>query len=176
MSRAGRKRKEHVERQPCGQIKRPPREESLETMRKFITSQPHRRGAENPTDQKHESAFGRFCVRLKLREQIFIASEHFAALVRRWRAAKGVPTNLRLGQGGSGEGPSDATVARWGQEIAAIEHGILANCDPRGYLSIRTMILDEIDADRRLDKFSTDAAFWLAVEIGTLSAKHAPFS
>ncbi len=178
MAKAGRKRKSSptvsasVKRHACGQIKR---DDGEARQLSVILSQPHRRGSENPIDQKHESAFGRFCIRRKLKEEIYSAAQRYGELIRRWRCAKGVPTTLRLGEGGSGLGPSDETVARWGREIATIEHGILAECDPRGFLSIRSMILDEIDGDIRLDAVSQDAAVWLAINMGTISARDCAF-
>ena len=175
MAKAGRKRKEKAVRHPCGQIKQPAKDEKRADQLRVILTQPHRRGTENPMDQKHESSFGRFCIRRKLREEIYTAGGQFAALVRRWRAAKGVPTQLRLGEGGSGLGPSDETVARWGCEIAGIDHGVIARSDPRGYLAIRTMILDEAESDPRLDDLAQVAAFWLAVETGNLTARESPF-
>jgi hypothetical protein len=163
-------------RQPNGELqRRPARDEREACQLSVILNQPHRRGQANPTDQKHASAFGRFCLRMKLREEIYTASEKFGSLVRSWRAARGVPTNLRLGVAGTGQGPSDEAVRAWGDRIASIEHAVLASCDSRGYLAIRTMILDEIDGDPRFDGFSRDAAFLLAVEMGCLSLRNSPF-
>ena len=82
---------------------------------------------------------------------------------------------MRLQAAGNGDPPSDDDVADWGLRIAKVEHGVLANCDPRGYLAIRTMILDEIDGDPRLDEFSRDAALLLAIEMGCMTAKESPF-
>jgi hypothetical protein len=175
VAKAGRKMKSGL-REANGRAKRPTRDDQEANQLRVILSQPHRRGQDNPTDQKHASAFGRFCVRMKLREEIYTASEKFAALVRAWRSAKGVPTQIRIQGSGNGLGPSDEAVKAWGDRIASIEHGVLAKCDPRGYVAIRVMILDEVDGDPRFDEFSREAAFWLAVEMGDVSPRETPFS
>lgn len=159
-------------RHPNGQIKRPSRDEREQNQLLVILSQPHRRGQLNPTDQKHASAFGRFCIRNKLAEEIYTASEKYASLVRAWRAAKGVPTTLRMsGSGKGGEGPSAETVEAWGERVAKIERAVVLNSEWLGFMSVRSMILDEIDGDLRLNFLAKIAAYHLAVEMGTLSLK-----
>jgi hypothetical protein len=176
MAKAGRKRKERIAREPNGQPQRPTKDQAEALQLRVILCQPHRAGQKNPTDQKHESAFGRFCLRRKLREEIYTAGVQFATLVHSWRIAKGVPSAIRIsGGGGSGKGPSDATVHGWTQRIAAI-HRALFVLDKDGYGAVRRMVLEEIECDARLESQAQAAAFQLAVEMGDLTGRDGPFN
>ena len=183
MSSANRKRKSGA-REPNGrpqrstvqQLKDMERDRSISEM-KTVMGQPHRRGLSDPTDPRAESAFGRFCIRRRLRLEIRKGAEDFARLVRGWRAAVGVPTELRLPQeGGNGLGPSDDAVRAWAARIAKIEHAVLARVENGGYLAFRTMVLDDLESDHRLDGQAQVAAFWLAVEMGAITPRESPFS
>ena len=162
------------QRSTVEQLKEMDKERAVVEM-KFVMNQPHRKGTINPTDQRHESAFGRFCVRRKLRLEITTAADQFASLVRGWRAAKGVPVELRVSGTGNGEGPSDASVRAWGERIAKIEHAVLAQSSNEGYLALRTMILDDYECNPVYMRPAQEAAVRLAVEMGTLTAKDSPF-
>jgi hypothetical protein len=139
-------------------------------------AQPHRSGAKDQADPRLESPFGRFCVGWKLRREISVAADDFSALVRGWRAAKGVPSEIRIEGSGNGLGPSDEAVRAWGERIAKVEHAVIAKSDPRGYLALRVMVIDGNECDPRFGVLARMAAFWLAVEMGTLSPKETPFS
>jgi hypothetical protein len=166
-------------RQPNGQLKRPTRDEREANQLRVILNQPHRRGKDNPTDQKYESAFGRFCVRNKLREEIYTAGNQYAAKIRRIQAAWGAPTDLRLGEGGKGgEGPLLEAVRKLEVEMEAVKSRIAANCKDAGigFAGVRKMIFEEYDPPVHFDAHLVQASYWLAVEMGDLTAKEGPFS
>jgi hypothetical protein len=178
MAKAGRKMKSGA-RQPNGQIKRPTRDEREANQLRVILNQPHRRGQANPTDQKYESAFGRFCIRNKLREEIYTGGNAYAAKVRRIQAAWGAPTDLRLGEGGKGgEGPSVAAVRGWEADMEELKARVIANCRDGGIglAGVRKMIFEEADYPVRFDAYLVQASYWIAVEMGDLTAKEGPFS
>ena len=174
MARAGRKRKEGVARRPDGQVKRG----ASEALRRLaMLSQPHRRGSANPTDQKLESVFGRFCLRNKLREEIYTAGNLYGDKVRRLRSVKGVPSSLRLSGQGNGGDPEIETVRGWEEEIDRIRADVVRDCRDAGagLSALRGMILDELPRPRQFDPFIVQAAYWLAVSMKCLSEKEQPF-
>ena len=65
-----------------------------------VASQPHRRGFPDPTAQIIGCAVGRFVIRHKMAVIIVDAAEAYATARRKWRAAKGVPSELRIGGNG----------------------------------------------------------------------------
>ena len=110
-------------RQPNGKLRRPTvaERDKLAKLKEqaemqTVLAQPHRRGN---TDQRCASALGRACMALGLPQSYYDAGQNYAALRRRWRAAKGIPTDERLGIG-SGAGPEDGTVEGWEREIEQI--------------------------------------------------------
>lgn len=178
MARCGRKPKPGP-KEPSGRAKRPTRDEQEANQLRVILNQPHRRGQSNPTDQKHESAFGRFCVRNKLREEIYTGVNAYAAKVRRIQAAWGAPTDLRLGEGGKGgDGPSLEAVRQWEADIEELKASVAANCKDGGIglAGVRKMIFEEADYPIRFDAYLVQASYWIAVEMGDLTAKEGPFS
>lgn len=176
MAMAGRKRKSGP-REPNGQLQRPTQDENTATQLKVILDQPHRKGAKDPLDRRHESAFGRFCIRNKLRAEIEAAADSYAAKVRRIWAVKGVPTDLRISSNGSGKEPSDEAVARWVLDLDKIHASVVASCKDggTGLAGVKAMILDGRDMPGAADAYLIQAAFWLAVAVGCLSAKDNPF-
>jgi hypothetical protein len=114
------------------------RQNALQEMA-VVLAQPHRRGSE---DKRCASALGRFVLAQGLRSEVYDAGIEYAALVNRWRAAKGIPTTVRQGIGGNGEGPSDATVQSWASQIARIELAIVPISHP-GFLAMRRLALDD---------------------------------
>jgi hypothetical protein len=67
-------------------------------------------------------------------------------------------------------------VRAWGDRIAKVEHAVIANSDPRGYLALRVMVIDGNECDPRFGELARASAFWLAVEMGAISPKETPFS
>lgn len=169
MGRRGPKLKQGA-REPNGRLSRAekakPTQEALnEANRKAIEQeigvvlmQPHRRGRD---DKYCASALGRFVLAQGLRSEVYDAAERYADLVNRWRAAKGIPTPLRLGIGGGGEGPSEETVKSWALQIAKVELAIVPISHP-GFLAMRRLVLDDEDIP---------SALWLdaAISLGALA-------
>jgi hypothetical protein len=86
-----------------------------------VLAQPHRRGER---DQKAATALGRFCLRNKLEPELYQAGEDYAALVRRWRVAKGIPVQGRPGPS-TGIEPDEEKIRGWGRRIIEIEDRLL---------------------------------------------------
>jgi hypothetical protein len=179
MSRQGRKRK-LAYREPNGQIRRPTaammadmERRKLQEQMAVVLAQPHRK---NSTDQKRGSAIGRFVMDRRMKPATFDAAEEYGALVRRWRAARGVPSELRDGPGGIGSGgPADATVRGWAARIEAIEAAVIAKSSARYLSAIRRLVLEDRDIDPA-DHYGTVLALMaLAVETGWMSANEHPF-
>ena len=143
----GRKRKSGA-RQPDGRLRQPSRKEREEARKRkefgekhVVLAQPHRRG---DADQRCGSAFGRFCKRCAVNAAGETAAAEYEGLVRRWRAARGVPTHLRLGLGGTGEGPSEASVRVWGARILRYDRA-MAQASFEGWLALKQMLLMDYD-------------------------------
>lgn len=130
-----------------------------------VLSQPHRRGN---TDQKCESALGRFCLRMKLREELYSAGKNYADITRAWRVAKGVPSQMVSGGPGSGNGPSDATVIEWGKKLARVQMEMQRET-PEGYYAIRLLCLDGVDIEYLNEAQAVDALMVMARDFGYLS-------
>lgn len=132
MSRVGRPRKAGprtksgaLRKPTLQQIKEAEAKEYRENMQ-TVANQPHRRNAPDPLDRRLSSALGRFCIAHGLRSELFDAGEEWGNLLRRWRAAKGVPDPMHTGGMGSGLGPSDDTVDGWERLIRRIEAALKA--------------------------------------------------
>lgn len=140
----GRKRKPG-KRERNGRLKR---ETVSHGDKAVVLAQPHRLG---DTDQRCESPLGRFCIRYKLNHDLLKAGRDYADIVRRWRAAKGIPTNEDLGGRGGGEGPSDETVKRWGLKRMKCDQAMaLANRD--GWMTVLSMLDPAHDFDPGADR------------------------
>lgn len=123
------------------------RQKNMAEMR-LVMSQPHRRGFEKATPDVQrmlESPLGRFVLRYRLKSALFEAGKEYSLKLRRLWAAKGVPTDVSLGGGGgTGSGPSDATVRRWEREIEAIENELRRSLpQSRAYVAVRHLAIDE---------------------------------
>lgn len=160
MARSGRKRAVKP-RHPGGRVIGERPDQIVGT----VLAQPHRRG---DRDQLCASALGRACRRARLRRECYDAGEDYAALVRRWRAAKGAPSDLRLG-GAGGEGPDQATVDRWRRTILECD-GAMARESREGWIAARAAMLDEIDVDMTWQEAFVCAMLGLAVCMGKLPA------
>lgn len=167
----GRKRKPG-RREKNGRIKRPSPDTVRQGDRALVLSQPHRLG---DSDQRCASPFGRFCIRYKLCTEILKAGETYAATVRRWRAAKGIPTNESLGGGKGGDGPSDKTVIKWGLERMRCDQA-MASASRDGWLTVLSMLDPAHDFDPGADQghAAIVALMALADEMGIRLSRH-PF-
>jgi len=161
MARRGRKRLSKP-RHPGGEVIR----ERPDAIVGVVLAQPHRRG---DTDQRRASALGRACMRARLRLECYDAGEDYAATVRRWRAAKGCPTTLRLGGSSLSEGPDEATVARWRKTILECDSA-MARESREGWIAAKAAMLDEIDVDATWQEHFVVAMLALAVCMGKLPA------
>lgn len=133
-------------------------------------AQPHRLGDADP---RCSSALGRFCLRNKLKSELLRAGEAYAGIVRRWRAAKGVPTEGNGSVGGSGGGPSDATVREWGKQRLRCDRAMMkAHGD--GMYAVVLMTLYEGDCPDGQAQFAIWALTALAAELGVIGEDH-PF-
>ena len=163
MGRAGRKRKYK------GNHPAPFERESVDIGDKIVVlRQPHRLGN---TDQRCESPFGRFCMKHGLRDEILQAGEQYEGIVRRWRAAKGIPTEGTGNGGGSGDGPSDATVAEWTAQRFNCDRAMqTASYD--GWCDVAGMLLYRAEARDGFRDAAIGALVALARELGTLMSGH----
>lgn len=161
MARSGRKRASKP-RHPGGRVIA----ERADQIRGAVLAQPHRRG---DMDQLCASALGRACRRAKLRRECYDAGEDYASLVRRWRAAKGAPSTLRLGGGAGGDGPDQATIDRWRRNIVDCD-AAMARESREGWIAAKAAMLDEIDVDGTWQEAFICAMLGLAVCMGKLPA------
>lgn len=179
MSRPGRKRK-MAPRTPCGKIKlRRPTMTELATLDRearqsemqVVLLQPHRLG---DTDQLCVSALGRFVKAHKLRREYHDAAESYAGLVRRLWAAKGVPTDQRSGETGSGIGPSDATVRKWEKEELAVRTALM-RVHTQAFLTVRRVAIEDREIRDEMAQFLIAGLKVVAVEYGMARAGDHPF-
>jgi hypothetical protein len=175
---AGRKRKK-CQREPNGRPQRPTVVAQNEIVRErndavmsVVLAQPHRLGSRS---QQRESPWGRFCEDHKLRREIYDGGNAFADLLRRWRAAKGVPTDLRVSEGGNGQGPSDATVKGWTERLASIRLNVVLQTSPGAWLAVEMLLVDRIELPKASIRDGVIGGAALAVEIGAMSARSSPF-
>jgi len=119
------------QREPNGRHKRPTAAERAKRERdayqvemRTVLAQPHRRDMPQPEHPWCATALGKFCLKNKLRRELHDCAADYAALIARWRAAKGVPMVDSTGQAGSGLGPSTATVRAWERDIEARERAM----------------------------------------------------
>lgn len=166
-------------RYPCGKL-RPISQNTLAAMEQetekaikaVVLAQPHRRGN---LDQMAESALGRLVMARKLRSEVYHAGNEYADIVRRWRAAKGVPVDLRLNVGGGGDGPSEETVADWGRKMERVEAAVRLVSAERGLRLMNSVVLDCRDVSY-LDEMVTCAALIeVTYTLGRLAKAAHPF-
>ena len=177
MAKAGRKRKTG-DRYPSGDLKRPT-QDRLNRMvadlrrkeQSVVLAQPHRRGSDH---KWAASALGRFCLRRRLREQLYDAGHDYANIVSCWRGAKGVPRQVANGHGGSGAGPSDGTVRKWQADMIELERAMMA-CGTEAFLAVRTLVLDEADIGIDQDEPAIEGLTAIAVAKGRMRENEHPF-
>jgi hypothetical protein len=141
-----------------------------------VLDQPHRRG---DTSQLRESALGRFVLDhyadARMGRTIYDAGQAFADVVRRWRAARGVPSDVRAGGGlSTTEGPSAATVARWWAQITAVDSRLTYEVSAGALRAVRHLVIDERETrlDPRIVKLGLGI---MAEEMGAISKRRQAF-
>jgi hypothetical protein len=162
-SRRGRKRA-LVQREKNGRPSRAFRAQPCETMDSVVLAQPHRRGNADP---RCASVFGRFCLRLKLRSELGDAGEEYAATVKRWRAAKGIPTPFHNEASGSGRGAADLTVATWQRQMLAMERAMM-DAGLKALLAVKQLTLDGNELAMDQDAAGVEGLMALAVHLGLM--------
>lgn len=145
-----------------------------ENMRQ-VAGQPHRRLAPDPLDPRLENALGRFCVRMKLRPELYDAGQEWAAIVRRWRAAKGCPEPMLRGPQGSGLGPSDATVAAWTRLVVEVERE-LSTHGAAVWFAARGVCIDDIEPTLENEEAAVVGLLEVAKALGRLPRYAHPFA
>jgi len=181
MAKRGRPRKQG-ERYPSGGLRRPTlaQMEEIERRKRLaetasVMAQPHRAWAGKQAGHHWlASALGRFCIRHKLRSELFDAGAEWTGIYRRWRAAKGIPDPNHSQTIGGGLGPSDAIVDGWWRDIERVETALRQHGQGT-FLSARHLLLDDSDLP---DEAAADAIVGLrvvAVELGRLPKGAHPF-
>ena len=141
MARVGRKRK-FGPREPNGRLQRMidvDRERRIlagETI--TVLLQPHRRGE---ISQLAESPLGRFCLRHKLRQELYDTGIEYGGIVRQFYAAKGIPQPSSDG-GGSGRGVSPEKAIKLKEELERLEKP-LKRSSPIGFGALRKLAVHE---------------------------------
>lgn len=141
------------QREPNGRHKRPTAVERAKRDRdayqvemRTVLQQPHRKGQPDPTSPWCVTALGRFCLKHRLRRELHDCGAEYAALVNRWRAAKGVPLDSSTGQAGNGLGPSEGTVRAWERQIEAaglaMRHAVPGKAGNIAYEAVRHIAVD----------------------------------
>lgn len=136
-----------------------------------VLAQPHRQG---DTHQWRGSALGRFILAHKLRPELYDVGEEYAALVRRLRAAKGVPMPEKPARAGMGLGPSDATVRGWERREEALRT-VLMRLGTQVYLNVRRLTVEDRDCKEEFVVEIIAGLCALGVELGTIKASEHPY-
>lgn len=159
-------------REKSGKLQRPSKaqmeailKQREEAEMSVVLNQPHRKGNR---DQRCENALGRFVIRMKLRDELYTAGQEFETITRSWRAAKGIPSQLTRGPLGTGNGPSERTVAEWTRTLIRVQRA-MQESTPEGFLEVRKLCLDNIDVDANGEGYAIDGLVVLARELGQLS-------
>ncbi|CAM5776367.1 hypothetical protein LMIY3S_05492 [Labrys miyagiensis] len=169
MSRPGRKRA-LVLREKNG---RPSRAlKTAEPPEAVVLAQPHRRGS---LDRRCASVLGRFCLRLRLRQELTDAGEEYAATVKRWRAAKGIPTPFHNEAAGSGRGAADTTVTAWQRQMLAMERAMMT-AGLKALLAVKQLTLDSNELAMDQDAAGVEGLVALAVHLGLMPAGAHPWA
>jgi hypothetical protein len=168
-------------RDAAGRLKKPTLQQIKEAEAKkhrenmqTVANQPHRRGYSDPLDRRLTSALGRFCIGQRLRSELYDAGEEWAGVLRRWRAAKGVPDPLHTGGMGTGQGPSDKTVDDWERLIRRIENALHLEGKDVWLLTRNVCIEDQDPYSCEVDVVVRGLRA-VAVELGRLPATAHPF-
>lgn len=180
MAKRGRPRKAGA-RQPNGQLRRPTLAQLMEADHRqrmaetaVVAAQPHRAWAPDPHDPRLATALGRFCIRYRVRSELYDAGIEWTETYRRWRAASAIPDPLHSGALGNGQGAADATVLAWERCIERVEEAL----KPYGqgaWLGVRHLCLDDDDLPPDAAPDAIVGLRVLAVTLGRLPAGAHPF-
>lgn len=172
-------------RHPCGKLIQPTAQERAEIAKRqgmvelqTVMNQPHRRDAADPRDEWLETELGRFCRRHRLREEIKKGAEEWADISRLFRAAWGAPMPERLGSiGVTGEGPSWATVEAWRGQLQNIEDKLYGDTgrNKARYSATYNLVFRGLAPTRELEPYALDGLRVVAIELGRMSKRDAPF-
>jgi hypothetical protein len=178
------KRKTGADRYASGRLKPPNAAQRAEIEARlarkeveFVMQQPHRRDAEDPRHEWLESELGRFALRHKLRREIVDAGREWANIVRLYRVAWGAPVDEHHGGTGSGRGPTGETLAGWRETMLSVEEALYGDdgMNKARYLATKRLCLDDKPVDPALVPFALDGLRVLAVELGRMTKRDAPF-
>jgi hypothetical protein len=183
MSRPGRKRK-MAQRFPSGELRKPTTLAQLQQMqitrdeaqKVVVLSQPHRRG---DTSQLRACPLGSFILDncdKEARQTFYDAAQEYASIVRRWRAARGIPTTVRVGEGGMlGQGPSETTVRAWWDQIRTVENRLVYSGSANLLNTMRRLVIDEVEVRAAPDAIKR--GLWIiAAALDRIDAKQHPFA
>ena len=171
-------------RHPCGKLKQPGAKERSEIQARkarmeaeYVQNQPHRRDFAERDNPMLESELGRFCVRNRLRKELFDAALDWANTVRLYGAAWGAPQIENHGAGGTGEGPSMATQAKWKAEILSIEEDLYGfhGTNKARYKATSDLVLRGVPVPPALREYAIDGLRIVAINRAKMSAKEAPY-
>jgi hypothetical protein len=177
MGKPGRKPKPG-KREPNGKPQRPTqavlneitKREAMK-VKNVVLMQPHRRGQES---EHCVTALGRLWLRMNTPNKVILhAGEHYAGLVRRWRAAHGMASAHAPEEStGTGDGPAWSTVQGWLRDIRQIEKLL----DGLGVMSaVARVVLDDLDPiDRNAEIAAVMGLRAIAIEVNMLGKDH-PF-
>jgi len=158
--RPGRKRK-FGHREPNGRLQRivaAERDQRLRAGETFtVMMQPHRRG---DNSQLSESPLGRFCLRNKLRSELYDTGIEYGGLVRQFFAAKGIPQPSSDG-GGSGRGVSPEKAIKLKEELERLEKPIKRS-NPLGFSAVRTLTVHEQEIPPPVEPETVSVLYYLA--------------
>lgn len=181
MAKRGRPRKGGY-REKSGRLQRPSLAQLMAAEHKqrmaetaAVAAQPHRAWAPDPHDPRLATALGRFCIRHKLRSELFDAGKEWAETYRRLLAALGAPDpqhSSSLGSGG--EGPSKATIDGWERKIESVEIG-LRQYGQSAYLGVRHLCMDDAEIPPHEVADTIVGLRVLAVHFGRLPKGAHPF-
>ena len=106
-----------------------------------VLAQPHRRG---DADQRCGSAFGRFCKRCAVNTAGETAAPKYEGLVRRWRAARGVPTHAAARPWRDSRRAERSLGARLGARILRYDRAMTRRVS-KAWLALKQMLLMDYD-------------------------------
>lgn len=159
-------------REPNGRHQRDDAEETEAQRMQTVLNQPHRRGAPSPRDQRCESALGRFCIRMKLRSELFQAGEEYRAAIRRWRLAKGLPVEGAHTLG-TGEDATPELIARLYRAMVDAQRALVDDAGYRGHQAVRALVVEDLDLEltSESDGAAVDGLWALAVHFGLITGR-----
>ena len=171
-------------RHPCGKLIQPTAKERSEIAARkarseveFVESQPHRRAFADKGDPWLADEVGRFCRVHRLRREIKDAADEWRNIVRLYRAAWGAPQDENHGAAGLGQGPTWDTVDGWKAQMLGIEEALYGDhgTNKARYMATKMLALDGRSVPRELVPYALDGLRVVAVELGRMTKRDAPF-